>query len=429
MEEIVLEESTLKYRRPDIEGGYIYDKDEIDYYRATQRNDVLDNLLLGDFNMVGAYVINNAIVEELIKLTKVYTDTFGKSIFCDSLKKFGKDVLHFRLNIIKGEPSEHKVTASLEILETIDRANGYYQNTNTCLVDSHIFDDGKNVEEKIFKFYNILANTDKGAEKIENDYEVPNILHRQAELERLNKMCLPTSARFEKELFEKRIRALSSNFKSRNILEEFNRQVFHIKDDLLDKHNPRYFRHLNQILDGILQQYGFEIAGEKQLLKDLSLFQVEYANKQFKQEAVRNNEIVRQDNKEFRKYFNQETTKQQNEVDKKQDEKLTNNTNTLNPAKTQNTITPVKIASVKTTNTFSPVRTSNKITPAKTTNTITPVKISNQPVSSGQNKSILESISKEQNNLTHKSSQKFLNSINHEEENLQETEQMENINA
>lgn len=313
MEEIVLEESTLKYRRPDIEGGYIYDKDDIDYYRATQRNDVLDNLLLGDFNMVGAYVINNAIVEELIKISKVYTEAYDKSIFCDSVRKFGKDSLHFRLNILKDVPTEGKVTASLEILESIDRANGYYQNTNTSLVDSHIFDDGKNIEEKIFKFYNISDRT-KGTAKVENDYELPNILRRQAELERLRKLCLPTSARFEKELFEKRIRLLSLNIKSRNILEEFNRQVFHIKDELLDKRDPRYFRYLNQILDGILQQYGFEIAGEKRLLNNLTLLQVEYANKQFKQEAVRSNEIVRKDDKELRKYFKKEESKKQENI-------------------------------------------------------------------------------------------------------------------
>lgn len=314
MEELVLEENTLKYRRPDIEGGFIYDREEIEYYRATQRNDVLDNFLLGDFNMVGAYVINNAIVEELIKMKKVYTEAYSKSLFCDSLKQIGNDKLHFCLNILKDTPKKMQVTVSFEILETIDRANGYYKNTNTCLIDSRVFQDSPTVQDKIFKFYNIISEKDAGEAKVETDYEVNHILSRQKELLRLKKMCQPTSLRLEKELFDKRIKLLSSSIKSRTILEEFNKQVFYIKDTLLDKKNPLYYRHLNQILDGIFQQYGYELAQEKSLLKSLSKVQSEYTSKQFKQEAIRLSEIARHDDKERKDYFK----KQEKIVSKKE---------------------------------------------------------------------------------------------------------------
>lgn len=303
MEEIVLEDNTLKYRRPDIEGGYIYDKDEIDYYRATQRNDVLDNLLLGDFNMVGAYVINNALVEELIKLNKVYVDAYAKTMFCDSVRTFGNEQLHFCLNIIKDSPSKGKVTASLELLESIDRANGYYKNTNSALINSCIFEDKSNVNKKIFEYYHIIDSKDVGDEKREKDYEVPNIIRRRKELVRLKELCSATSCRLDKELFQKRISLLMHNPNAKDLLEEFNKQVFYIKDTILDKKNPLYYRHLNQILDGILQQFGNDLKDEKELLKNLTMVQVDYAQKQFKQEAIRTNEIIRHDDKERRDYF------------------------------------------------------------------------------------------------------------------------------
>ena len=134
-EVLILEANTLKYRRQDVEGGYIYDKQDIDYFRTTQRNDVIDNSLLGDFNMVGSYVINNNLITELIKMKKIFTDSYSKAIFCESLKKFDGESYKFRLNIISNSPSKGKVTASLELLEEISRTNGYYKNTNSVMID------------------------------------------------------------------------------------------------------------------------------------------------------------------------------------------------------------------------------------------------------------------------------------------------------
>lgn len=316
-----MEENTLKYRRPDIEGGYLYNKEEIDYYRAIQRNDILDNLMLGDYNMVGAYVINNSIVDELIKMNKVYTDAYAKTMFCESVRKFNDEPLHFCLNIIKDSPQKGKVTATLELLEKIDRANGYYQNTNSTLVDSKIFDDSSSVNKRIFEYYHIFEDKNVGDEKIEKDYELPNIIRRQRELIRLRELCLPTSKRLEKELFEKRITLLSHNIYARNILEEFNKQVFHIQDSFLSKKHPLYYRHLNQILDGILEQFDYELKADKTLLKNLMAVQTAYAQKQFMQEAIRTDEIARKDDKERREYFKKDLKGQKTEQTKEAGEK------------------------------------------------------------------------------------------------------------
>ena len=244
-----------KYRRPDIEGGYIYDKSDIEYYKATQRNDVIDNGLLGDYNMVGAYVVNNAIVEELLKIKKVYTDSFGKSIFCESLKLFDDRPIKFRLNINSGIPTFNKVTASLELMEDIKRVNGFYQNTNTVLLASKVYDDKKDIDKKIFKDFNIShMDPDESGAKVENNFDVRNILLRFDSLKELKGTSISVNAKLEKKLFEKRMKVLLSSPKCASLIEEFNRQIFHSQGKFLNKFDKNYYRHINQVLDSVLQR-------------------------------------------------------------------------------------------------------------------------------------------------------------------------------
>lgn len=266
-----------KYRRPDIEGGYIYDKNDIEYYKATQRNDVIDNGLLGDYNMVGAYVVNNAIVEELLKIKKVYTDSFGKSIFCESLKLFDGKPIKFRLNINSGVPTHTKVTASLELMEDIKRVNGFYTNTNIVLLASKVYDDKKDVNKKIFKDFNISQiNRDESGAKVENNFDVRNILLRLDTLKDLKESAVPVNARLEKMLFEKRMKVLLSSPKCAPLIEEFNRQIFHCRDKFLIKSDKNYYRYINQVLDTVLEMRGFELT-DKDIWKQLKEIGMEYS--------------------------------------------------------------------------------------------------------------------------------------------------------
>ena len=266
-----------KYRRPDIEGGYIYDKNDIEYYKATQRNDVIDNGLLGDYNMVGAYVVNNAIVAELLKIKKVYTDSFGKSIFCESLKLFDGKPIKFRLNINSGVPTHTKVTASLELMEDIKRVNGFYTNTNIVLLASKVYDDKKDVNKKIFKDFNISQiDRDESGAKVENNFDVRNILLRLDTLKDLKESAVPANAKLEKMLFEKRMKVLLSSPKCAPLIEEFNRQIFHCRDKFLIKSDKNYYRYINQVLDTVLEMRGFELT-DKDLWKQLKEIGLEYS--------------------------------------------------------------------------------------------------------------------------------------------------------
>lgn len=320
-----MEESTVKYRRQDTEGGFLFNKSDIDYYKATQRNDVIDNSLLGDFNMVGTYVVNNAIVEELLKLRKVYTDSYAKSIFCESIKKFNGESIKFRLNILPNTPTVGKVTASLELLEEIIRTNGYYKNTNSVLLESKIFTDIKDISKKILLAFNIIDNKDddSGAKR-ENDYEFQNIIRRKASLLDLRKRGTSINAKSEKELFQKRIALFKTNNKCSAILEEFNRQVFHIKDRFLDPNNQQYYRHLNQILDGVFDMYCYIIVDDKKLMASYRKINNMYVERQNKADLVLSSEQIRyqtkQDKKEYEKFVKKSEQEVKEEIKAKQTE-------------------------------------------------------------------------------------------------------------
>ena len=277
-------EENLKYRRHDIEGGYIYNKADIDYYRTKQRVDVSCNGLLGDFNMVGSYVVNKALVEELIKMYKVYTDTFHKTIFCESLKTFDDKKIKFSLNIIPDSPLKGKVTASLVLLEEVEKVNGYYTDTNSVVIDSRVFNDRNGVEQEIFEKYNIHKQDETGA-KVENDYEFPAILRRLNYLKDVKKECDELCVDIEKELYEKRMEAVLKSKVAPKFIEEFNRQVFHAKEPFLNKKDKLFYRYINQIFDNVVESISLELE-DLVLINALRKIQAKYAEAQYNIETM-----------------------------------------------------------------------------------------------------------------------------------------------
>ena len=167
-----------------------------------------------------------------------------------------------------------------------------------------MFPDTKDVDSKIFKTYNIL-NKDSitGDAKIENDFEFPNIIRRRSTLKQLKEMGLNINARVEKELFEKRIEVLKSSPKCAPLLEEFNRQIFHVKDRFLDKNSKQYYRHLNQVLDGVFDMYGYLLADEKDLLSAYKKVNSVYAERLMKTDMILTSELTHNLEKKKKKVY------------------------------------------------------------------------------------------------------------------------------
>ena len=250
------ENVVVKYLRPDVEGGFLYGLDEVKYFQAVQVSDIVDNCMLGNFNGKGEYIVSPLIIDEIIKLKKVYVSAFDKSIYCETLKEFkGYGNINLRLTIKQNTPKSGTTTAVLELLETVNKVNGYYQNTNHIALLGAQF-KGKDDTDKILKFFNIINPADGGDDGAlkENDIDVTNIMNRIAYLDLLRQGHRKFMAKYQKDLYSKRINILSKSKIGTEILEDFNKEFFHINNKYTDKNNPEFYKHLNQLLDSIIER-------------------------------------------------------------------------------------------------------------------------------------------------------------------------------
>lgn len=250
--EVEEQSEVVKYKRPDIEGGFIYNKDELNYYKTVQSTDIIDNCLLGDFDSAGNYNVSKSIVDELIKVNKVYLTAYENSIYCHTFNEYnGYGKIEFRLKILSNTPKEGNTTAILELLETVNKVNGYYQNTNHVSLVGVQF-KGETSTEKVFKFFNIHNGEDDGA-KVENekDDEIKNRINRMLTMKKVH---VGIMEKYEKDLYKKRIEILKKSKYGAELLEDFNKEYFHVKGKFIKENSPEYYKHLNQLLDSIIER-------------------------------------------------------------------------------------------------------------------------------------------------------------------------------
>ncbi|HAJ77484.1 MAG TPA: hypothetical protein DCO89_00245 [Clostridiales bacterium] len=254
------EQKEERYFRPDVDGGYLYNKSEIDYYKQTQTVDVMANLLLGDFNSKGSYVLTRGIVEQLVKMTKVYLYSFGTTTFCQSASDIaGYGKLDFAVKM-RNNTQNGTVTATLQILETIDRANGYYQNTNTASIATYMAPESNTFIVDMLKHFNIISKKDEGLVKRDKvDEPIDLIIARKKFIEQLKNSALPIIDEQNKLLYEKRLKMLAKSGIGKKILEEFSKESYKINGWFVKEGMPGYYRYLNQVLDGIFEVHSAEV--------------------------------------------------------------------------------------------------------------------------------------------------------------------------
>ena len=253
------EQENERYARADVQGGFIYNKSEIDYFRQTQAVDVMSNLMLGDFNKKGNYVINQGIIDQLVKVKKVYQYSFGSTTFCQSVNDiggFGK--IDFAIKIRNAQNGV--ATATLQLLETIDRANGYYQNTNTASIAVYQAKDSNSFIVDMLKYFNVVSKKDEGfLKKDKNEEDVDLIIARKQYEDLLKKGSAERLDALNKNLYEKRIKALGKSVVGKKILAELNGEMYKINGWFLKEGMPGYYRYLNQILDGLIERRSAEV--------------------------------------------------------------------------------------------------------------------------------------------------------------------------
>ena len=94
---------------------------------ASEKINVIKNSLLGDYNSKGNYIINEKIVDELLLINKVKTNSFGSAVHCvANLEKYGEIMFEI---VFKKNTKLNLAVAELYVLEEVNLINSYVTNT------------------------------------------------------------------------------------------------------------------------------------------------------------------------------------------------------------------------------------------------------------------------------------------------------------
>lgn len=230
---------------------------------VTEKVNVYKNKLLGDYDKNGVYFISPKIVEELIKLPKEKTSSFDNSLFCvGTLLGYGE--ITFQLSFSKRTDNKSKASATLYLLEAVDKINGYVQNTiKTKLA---VFQKTVvNFMEAAFKFFNI---TPKDTNKDTSDDEDEGRTRKLVDDEMLSQSYILAKKQYslflDKLADEKCLDAYGKYFTARYsaltkmnnpfsnaVLELFNEEYIRIEKFFLKDKN---YKILNELLDKCIEE-------------------------------------------------------------------------------------------------------------------------------------------------------------------------------
>ncbi|MBE5738558.1 MAG: hypothetical protein E7354_02390 [Clostridiales bacterium] len=248
---------------------------------VTERIDVYKNNLLGDYDDQGVYFISPQIIDELIKLPKQKTTSFDNSLFCvGDLLGFGQ--ITFQLSFSKKTNNKAKASATLYLLEAVDKINGYMQNTiKTKLA---VFQKTvTNFMESAFKFFNVnpkdtgSSNNDedegRGRKLVDDEMLSQSYILAKKQyslfLEKLSdEKCLDAYGKY----FTARYSALTkmNNPFSNAVLELFNEEYARIEKFFLKEKN---YKILNELLDKCIEEISGtseNYAGQEQQFLDMT---------------------------------------------------------------------------------------------------------------------------------------------------------------
>lgn len=266
-----------EYLRKDIEGGFLTQESDINYFKRTQFIEVMDNKLLGDFNEQGEYVTSADIIKELIKLKKIKTYSYGNTIFCQSASNvggFGR--IEFAIKLLTNV-DEAKCVAHLELLENISKANGYFSNTNSVLIATFTSNKYATFAKDCFEAFGVYDTSDGG--KIEDDFEPESIIARKRYLQWLKTQLESLLINTEKDLLDRRIKALRKSKVGEDVYREFLDELKKLKGVYIKEQSQSYFRYANDVLDRLIQLRSNEIASDLKLLEELKRIGIDCAKR------------------------------------------------------------------------------------------------------------------------------------------------------
>ena len=129
----------------------------------TERIDVHQNALLGDYDQSGKYFICQEIIAELMAMPKIKKSVYNNSMFCYS-NNLGIGELVFEVHYDK-KVKNGFATSKIYILENVYKVNGYYSNTIKTEIGEYN-DTVQDYMDKSYSYYNIKLTDDDGREEI-----------------------------------------------------------------------------------------------------------------------------------------------------------------------------------------------------------------------------------------------------------------------
>ncbi|MBQ8522086.1 MAG: hypothetical protein IJ458_00290 [Clostridia bacterium] len=261
--------SVKKYVKFDSEKGYIDNKDDINYFAINQMRKVAFGKMLGDFDENGLYVVNQKIVDELIKMPKVIVEVLEEADLIRSKVK-ADSFFHFILTI-----EDNKAT--LKLLEKIhyqsnrDFNSGVYSNINEYVLDEVIIPDKDFDRNALYEKYNISVDNDGEVLSIFDMDELSLALYYNI----IEKLKINYLVQNELILKEKQLENIEADYFESiltvlNEYKEFGDKVTtSVKKDLAEKHSfvivskPFFQQTVNEVVDSYIDLYIQELSFEQ----------------------------------------------------------------------------------------------------------------------------------------------------------------------
>lgn len=230
---------------------------------ASERVDVIKNKLLGDYNDKGNYVISEKIMNELILINKVKTNSYGSSVFCAAtLENHGEITFEIAF---KKNSKLNVALAEIYVLESVEKVNGYIYNTIKTPIGKFTDKISDDFVSRSFLMFNITQtnandernddNNDDDSGKEYKEIEAFNAKFIETRMSFLSSLSKLTEKDYEKayeNYFNKRLNVLKiqNSLYANTILNTFNHEYSKIeKFFLLDRSGKIKFKTLNELLD------------------------------------------------------------------------------------------------------------------------------------------------------------------------------------
>lgn len=251
-----LEKQNPKMLRKDIDGAILDNKYEIDYYRLEQFSNVVDNLMLGNYDEFGEYIVQDEIKEELIKCEKMIIDNYENILFVKTTNPVNAfSYINFAVKVITNTQTNQN-TAILELLEPIYKAKGFVENTQTTILKRITLPNNDIFRQEVYKAFNIKLNANGEGQKIATEDDFKNTIDRKIRLLYLKKQSFGKMNGYYEICYNKNVEELKKTEIGKKVIEQTNKDEkiaqkylnvqpndFKVKVELLNKNIEVCMKH------------------------------------------------------------------------------------------------------------------------------------------------------------------------------------------